>query len=329
MEKMHSQGGVYGVVVFLISGWRIEWCRPRSWTWPTTTMSMLLVMTATTSPLLRATTKTTMSTPVPPAAPRAAYYQILGPGHQCKDDYCHQLSVIFESVETFIRIVGLYLGVVPLTCIPVLSIPWLFYSIIHHLMCVDTYSLNCIQFPLWTLIDSFVWNEIVHCISCDIRGWYHQYDAYSTPIRWSRVRLSFLPESVGVACSPILSVSFEEMGCELVLNSAATPYEAVSIICTIVNKTILLTLWGKLMYVSYTTNWPVFSRASCRCSSYSLSFGSFDMVDLCLWDALSRRRSSWRVFTCPMCMPIIFWTGHINSCMFMISYWLLYYQVAC
>ncbi len=37
----------------------------------------------------------------------------LGTGHQCKDGYCHQLSIIFESVETFIRIVGLYLGVVP------------------------------------------------------------------------------------------------------------------------------------------------------------------------------------------------------------------------
>ncbi len=29
------------------------------------------------------------------------------------------------------------------------------------------------------------------------------------------------------------------------------------------------------------------------------------MVDLSLWDAISRWRSSWRVFTCPMCMPII------------------------
>ena len=46
----------------------------------------------------------------------------LGTGHQCKDGYCHQLSIIFESVETFIRIVGLFLGVVPLTCVPVLSI---------------------------------------------------------------------------------------------------------------------------------------------------------------------------------------------------------------
>ncbi len=25
-----------------------------------------------------------------------------GTGHQCKDDYCHQLSVIFESVETLL-----------------------------------------------------------------------------------------------------------------------------------------------------------------------------------------------------------------------------------
>jgi hypothetical protein len=76
------------------------------------------------------------------------------------------------------------------------------------------------------------------------------------------------------------------MGCEPVLNLVATPDEAGSIICTIVNKTILQTLWGKLMYVSYTTDWPVFSRASCRCSSYNLSLGSFDMVDLRLWDAL-------------------------------------------
>ncbi len=49
-----------------------------------------------------------------------------------------------------------------------------FYSIIHCLMCVDTHSLNCIHFLLWTLIDSFVWYEIAHGISCDISGWYHQ-----------------------------------------------------------------------------------------------------------------------------------------------------------
>jgi hypothetical protein len=72
--------------------------------------------------------------------------EFLGTGHQCKDGYCHQLSVIFESVKTFIRIVGLYLGVVPLIHILVLSILWLF--IIRHFMCVDTDSLKCIQFPL-------------------------------------------------------------------------------------------------------------------------------------------------------------------------------------
>ena len=53
---------------------------------------------------------------------RVKMAEFLGTGHQCKDDYCHQLSVIFESVETFIRIVGLYLGVVPPICILVLSI---------------------------------------------------------------------------------------------------------------------------------------------------------------------------------------------------------------
>jgi hypothetical protein len=77
--------------------------------------------------------------------------EFLGTGHQCKDGYCHQLSVIFESVEKFIRMVGLYHGVVPPTCILVLSILWLFIVIdgkIQRQMCVDTYSLSCIHFPL-------------------------------------------------------------------------------------------------------------------------------------------------------------------------------------
>ncbi len=78
------------------------------------------------------------------------------------------------------------------------------------------------------------------------------------------------------------------MGCEPNFNLVAAPDEAVSIIYTVVNKTILQTLWGKLMYVSYTSDRPVFSRASRRCSSYNLSLGSFNMVDLRLWDALSR-----------------------------------------
>jgi hypothetical protein len=70
--------------------------------------------------------------------------------------------------------------------------------------------------------------------------------------------LSYLPGSIGVACSPILPVSFEGMGCEPILNLATTPDEAVSIICTVNDKTMLLTLWGKMMYVSYITDQPVF-----------------------------------------------------------------------
>ncbi len=71
-------------------------------------------------------------------------------GHQFKDGYCHQSSIKFESVETFFRIVRLYLGVVPPICILVLSIlhSMAFYSIIHCFMSVDTNSLNCIEFPL-------------------------------------------------------------------------------------------------------------------------------------------------------------------------------------
>ncbi len=49
-----------------------------------------------------------------------------------------------------------------------------------------------------------------------------------------------------------------------------------------------------------------FTRASRRCSSYNLLLGSFNMVDLRLWDALTRWHSSRRVFTPPMCMPNIF-----------------------
>jgi hypothetical protein len=68
--------------------------------------------------------------------------------------------------------------------------------------------------------------------------------------------LCILPGSFDVACSPILSVSLEDMGCEPILNLAATPDEAVSIICTVVDKTISSTFWEKLMYASYTTDWP-------------------------------------------------------------------------
>jgi hypothetical protein len=50
--------------------------------------------------------------------------------------------------------------------------------------------------------------------------------------------MCMLPGSVGVVCSPNLTVSLEGMGCKPVLKSAATPDEAVSIICTFVDKAI-------------------------------------------------------------------------------------------
>ncbi len=71
--------------------------------------------------------------------------------------------------------------------------------------------------------------------------------------------------------------------------------------------------------MSYTTDQPVFSRASRRCSSYNLSLGSFDMVDLRLWDACQDDVAPGK-FLLLKCACQLFWAGHINSCMFMINY---------
>ena len=89
--------------------------------------------------------------------------------------------------------------------------------------------------------------------------------------------MRILPGLLGVACSPMLSVSFEGMGCEPVLNLAATPDEAVSIICTVVDKTIPSTFWGKLMYVSYTTDW----------SGGSVGHPTGVLAIVCLWVLLT------------------------------------------
>ncbi len=51
---------------------------------------------------------------------------------------------------------------------------------------------------------------------------------------------------LGVACSPILLVSLEEVGCEPFLNLAATPDEAVSIICTICWQNYTFIFLGKV-----------------------------------------------------------------------------------
>jgi hypothetical protein len=47
------------------------------------------------------------------------------------------------------------------------------------------------------------------------------------------------------------------MGLNL-LNLSANSDMALSIICNVIDKTILSTLWGKLMHMSYTTDWPMY-----------------------------------------------------------------------
>ncbi len=137
--------------------------------------------------------------------------------------YYHQLSVIFMRVwRCFIRIARSYLRY----CILALSILFCYgicdsiiYIIsvityifsdgkIHCFMCVDTYSLNWIHCPLWTLIDSFVWIGIVHGILFDICRWYHHIWCIlytSKVIKGNAMHL--LPGSVGVAWSASLRCS--------------------------------------------------------------------------------------------------------------------------
>jgi hypothetical protein len=85
--------------------------------------------------------------------------------------------------------------------------------------------------------------------------------------------LSYLSGSFGVACSPILSVSFEGMGCEPVLNLVATPDEAVSIICTIVNK-----LYFKL----YGESWCILLIGQC-----SVGHLAGALAIICFWVLLT------------------------------------------
>ncbi len=61
-----------------------------------------------------------------------------------------------------------------------------------------------------------------------------------------------------------------------------------------------------------------FSRASRRCSSYNLSLGSFNNVDLCLWE-LCQDDITPGEFLLLQCACQLFWAGFINSCIFMIN----------
>ncbi len=123
----------------------------------------------------------------------------------------------------------------------------------------------------------------------DISGWYHRIWWILCTCKVIKGNACAYQGLLGVACSPILSVSLEEVGCEPVLNLAATPDEAVSIICTVCwqNYTFNLLvrswcIWGILLLAM------VFSRASCTCSSLNLSVGSLTWLTYALWDALSK-----------------------------------------
>ncbi len=127
---------------------------------------------------------------------------------------------------------------------------------IHCLMCVDTYSLNCIHFPLWTLIDSFVWNEIVHGISPEICWWYHHLDAYYTPPRWSRVALCVYYQD----CLVLPVLLFYKWSLKGWVTSLSSTYQLL-----------LMRLW--VWYVPLLTN-------------YTSNFmGKADVCELYLWPA--------------------------------------------
>jgi hypothetical protein len=60
--------------------------------------------------------------------------EFLGTGHQCKDGLLPLIKRnIYESVKTFIKIVGLYLGVVPPVCILVLTLLFCYGFLQYHL----------------------------------------------------------------------------------------------------------------------------------------------------------------------------------------------------
>ncbi len=211
----------------------------------------------------------------------------------------------------FIRIVRLYLRycIIALnilfcygicdSIIYIISVYFVNDGKLHHLMCVNTHSLNWIHFPLWALIDLFVWIGIVHGILFDMSGWYHCiWCEYSTPARWSGVMLAhttritwccpfsyFISEfrRGGLWACPQPS-SYSWWGCEYNMYRLLTK--------------LYLQFLGGEVHVCELYYWlaRVFSRASRRCSSYNLFFGSLTWLTYALWDVLSRWHRFWRVW---------------------------------
>ncbi len=137
------------------------------------------------------------------------------------------------------------------------------------------------------------------CIWCILYG--------TKVIKGNTIRV--LPRSASVAFFLISSVSFERMGCEPVLNLAATPDKAVSKYVLLLT-TLYHQLLGKLMYVSYTPDR----------SGASVGHRACDLALICLWvlwhgwltliGCLVKMALLLESSTNPMCIPIPYcWTA--------------------
>ncbi len=117
---------------------------------------------------------------------------------------------------------------------------------------------------------SFIWFEIVHCISCIASEWYHHVWCilYTNNVT-NGTMLCIAPVSVRVACSPIYQWAVKGMGSGPVSLTLAKAFsgEAVSI-GTLVDKLIPSTLFRVDVYfeLCYWLARSV-SRASSRCTS--------------------------------------------------------------
>ncbi len=136
----------------------------------------------------------------------------------------------------------------------------------HCHMCVDTHSLNWVHFPLWTLIDSFVWIGIVHGILFDISNGTTIYDEYSTPVWWSRVMLAQHTARICWCCLFSYFISELSRG----------------------------GLWACPQLSSYS--WWRWEYNMYRCwQNYTFNFfGEVDVCELYYWPARVFSRASWR-----------------------------------
>ncbi len=135
---------------------------------------------------------------------------------------------------------------------------------IYCIFCVDTYSLNYIHFWLWTLIDSFAGFEIFYGISFIIADDTIVYDSYSTPKDWSRETICVYHQDQLVL--PVL-LFYQRVAKRWVvsLSSTCSSYsrwgsEYNMYLCW---QNYTINFGGKLMYVSSTTDQPGASVGHC------------------------------------------------------------------